>query len=397
MTSHRSTSWRALALLGVAPGLLLVLCAPSAGAQEAPAPAPPDDPPATDAPPGPQGACGAYDLDLGGAGQRSGEEDAAFVEAWRPSLEAAAACVRAAGSERSCVEVQGQYDANTFDTAVARSMGGQRAAQLHRARGRSEAVVTELAAMGVPYERIRHRPPPAEPTYRGVRVKVIRECLPPPSETEMPAWAASPEVLAGSQTETGLVAAPPPAAAPAPEPPVVGPFSIDAALTLGFLMSDADDAFSLGLRAAFGWGEGRHYARALIALGTADDLEQRAHIAWGVSGGFRPLRWLRLGGVFSQRFGTYEAFDPWFERSWHLGVESEQRIADLDRVSVWIGESLSPIGARYQRATIENGEPINSADRRDYAMQAQLVVTVRGHIAAGAGLPGTYAPSDDGR
>jgi hypothetical protein len=379
--------------------LAIVLPARSISAQESP---PSGEPPSAEPPgesgePGaePQLACdGAFDLDLGGAAQRSGEEGATFVESWRPSLEAATACVRAAGAERTCVEVQGQYDDHTFDTAIARSMGGQRAAQIHRARGRSEAVVTELAEMGVPYDRIRHRPPPAQPTYRGVRVQLLRDCLPPPAEAEMPEWASTPEVLAENLTETGLVAGPTPAAEPRPRP-VVGPFSIDGALALGFSMSGADDAYSLGLRTAFGWGEERLYARVLFELGTADDLEQRAHVGWGVSGGFRPVRWLRLGGVFTQRFGTYEAFDPWFEWSWHLGVEAEQRVAELDRVSVWIGESLSPIGARYQRATIANGQPFDSADRSDYAMQAQLVITVRGHIAAGAGLAGTHDRARD--
>ncbi len=394
MTTARAASRHRGASLVVT--LAVLLCSRPAGAQEdaAGGAEPPADPQPATAPADP---CSAYDLTLDGAGRRSEDETAAFVESWRPSLEAAAACVRAPGAERSCIEVQGQYDEHTFDTAVARAMGGQRAAQIHRARGRSEAVVTELAEMGVPYDRIHHRPPPATATYRGVRVQVLVECVAPAPEAAMPGWAASPEVLAESLRATGLMepAAPAPAAPEEPPSPAVGPFSIDGTVLFDFMMSRPSDAFGFGARTGFGFGENLFYARLFFGIGTADQLEQRAQVFWGASGGLRPLRWLRVGLLFTHRFGTYQAFDPWFEQSWHLGLEAEQRIVDLGRVSVWVGESLSPVGARTQRATVDGGQVLNSADRRDYALDAQLLVTVRGHLRAGAGLPGSPARAAD--
>src|SRR5690606_12426879 len=167
----------------------------------------------------------------------------------------------------ACVEVQGQYDDHTFDTAVARALGGQRSAQIHRARGRADAVVGELAEMGVPYDRIHHRPPAAKPTYRGVRVQILPQCV--GISSEMPEWASSPEVLAESLRQVGFGEEQREVAPPAPEPEVpFGPFSFEGGLGLDLLLGGPRDAIGGGLRVGAGWGEDRGYLRVFATFGT---------------------------------------------------------------------------------------------------------------------------------
>ncbi|MFW6023385.1 MAG: hypothetical protein ACOC9O_01450, partial [Myxococcota bacterium] len=196
-------------------------------------------------------------------------------------------------------------------------------------------------------------------TFGGATLHVINDCL--------PARVAEPQASAREH----------------------GPFSVDGRLGLGLFLTSPEDAFTADLRAGFGWGEDRFYARVFASLGTADRLEQRVAWEWGLAGGLRPLRWLRVGGRFTHRFGTFETFDTWLVQSWLLGVESEQRILEGDRVSVWIGEHISPLGLRKQRATVQNATVIDTADRVDYAFVAGVSIIVRGHLRAGRGLVGS--------
>lgn len=340
-------------------------------------------------------ACGVLDLALEGASARSETEEADFSPAWQPRLEEGAACLAAPEHARACLEVQGQYDDQVFEPAIARALGGHRAAQLHRARGRAEAVIAALADLGVAYDRIRHRPPPAAATYRGVQIRVLDDCLAAPPVAQMPAWAATPEALATSLNQAGLVAAPPAPVVvePPPPPPPIGPLSVDGALRLDFATTRPEDSFAFGVRTAIGWGENRLYLRAILGMGTSDRLVQRAHVEYGLGGGFRPLRWLRVGGLFLHRVGSFRAFDPWLEQELFLAVESEQRLVQLARVSVWVGETLAPLGFRVQRATVVSGQYVNSHDTLDYAFAAMLTVTVRGHLRAATGAPGSYRPT----
>ncbi len=332
------------------------------------------------------------EMRLEGASTRS-DEDAAFREDWRPALHRAAECLAAIEHDRACIEVQGQFDDRTFGGDMRRVVGGSEAAQIQRARGRSGAVVSELVdSLGVDYTRIRERPPGTEPTYRGVRLRVVDDCLPgPPPAAELPEWASSPEALEATMRQRGLVQdAPDPEPEPEPEEagPTFGPFSIDTALTLGLIQVEPNDGYTVDLRLSAGWGEDFVYARAFVGLGTSDALEQRTAFEWGLAGGIRPLRWLRVGGRFTHRLGTLRPFETWLEQSWLIGIESEQRIVQTERVSIWIGEHLTPFGWRLQRASVDNGGVIDTPNRSDYAFVAGISFIVRGHLPQRREWPG---------
>lgn len=322
--------------------------------------------------------CGDYQLK--GASQAAGDPEVTFVEAWRPQLAEVAACLARPDAAQSCVEVQGQFDDQSFPPAVERALGGQRAAQLDRAKGRSDAVATELDTIGVPYERIRRRPPPAVASFRGVRLRVLPTCVAAAQNATLPDWLASPEAAAraldGARAKPVGVA-PPPARDPAPK---VGRYSADGAASFSALITTRDDAFAFGLHAGLGVGVKRFYARIHIGAGTADRLEQRAFFEWGAAAGGLVKPWLRVGGALKHRIGTYRLGDPWYEQAWTFGVESEQRIASVGAVSFWIGEAVLPAGFRVQRGTVDNGEPVDSPDTLHYAMRFDAQLIVRGNF-----------------
>src|SRR5690606_6711081 len=121
--------------------------------------------------------------------------------------------------------------------------------------------------------------------------------------------------------------------------------------------------------------------------------EQRAWMNFGVSGGVRPLRWLRVGALFAHRYATFEPSKTWLERSFHLAVEAEERVVQFGPLSVWVGQILSPLGWRHQRASVVNGEVFDSPNRRDYVLEASLLVMLRGHLDLGKSLRGTWRPT----
>lgn len=323
-------------------------------------------------------SCDTYELR--GASQTADDPEVTFVEAWRPTLHEVATCLARPEAAQSCIEVQGQFDEQSFPPAVERALGGRRAAQLDRAKGRSDAVATELDAVGVPYERIRRRPPQAVASYRGVRLRVLPGCVATAHAAALPEWLASPEAVAQALERTRarpVAIAPPPARDPAPP---LGPFSVDGAARFGALITSADDAFAFSVNAGLGYQRKRFYARVNLGAGTADRLEQRAFFEWGASAGGLVRPWLRVGGALAHRVGTYRLRDPWYEQAWAFGVESEQRLASLGAVSVWLGESISPAGFRVQRGTVKNGEPVDSPDELHYAARFDAQLIVRGNF-----------------
>lgn len=333
-----------------------------------------------------QEACGERRLD--GAADSAGDPQVTFVEAWRPALDEMRACLEAA-PEDACLEVQGQYDDHSFPPAIERSLGSATAAQHQRARARAAEVISRLAELGTPYARVRERPPAQAPSFRGAIVRVVPGCLartaePAPAQPllSLPAWLSSPDALASA-----LQAIDDASDAPAPPPPR-GPWTFDGGASFAFSMSGETDAFSFAPRLAVGWGVTDLYVRAFVGAGTADELEQRAFFEWGASIGGHPMEWWSIGATFTHRLGTLRVGLPVFEQSFFLGATSEQRVVDLGAVSIWLYESLSPLGLRHRRGTVENGAPQDIPDHLDYAVRGEVMLVIRGHLDAAFRGPG---------
>jgi|GEM_PF-3236157 len=331
-------------------------------------------------------ACGELRLD--GAADAAGDPEVTFVDAWRPALDELRACLDA--SADTCLEVQGQFDDRSFPSAIERSLGSAEAAQIQRAGARAQAVITELVERGVPYGRLRERPPARLASYRGVLVRVVPGCIPSTAASSepsmvvnaLPAWLQTPEATAAALRGAEL-ASPPEEVVP----PQRGPWSIEGAAAFAFQLSGETDAFSFSPRLGVGFSEGGAYVRAFLGVGTADELEQRAYLEWGASVGGELAPWCTVGATFTHRIGTFRVGQPWYEQSFFLGLTSEQRVLDLGVVSFWLHETISPLGLRLRQGAVEYGAPVNIPDRMDYAARFEAMFVVRGHLDSDAHAP----------
>ncbi len=333
--------------------------------------------------------CTTRELHLDGASAQYGADETHFREEWRPALTAAKDCLGREEHARSCLEVQGQYDELTFDASVTRALGSERAAQLHRARARGEAVLSELHTLGVGAERLRQRPPPTGPTYRGVSITLVPQCLPEPVPADLPAWASSPEAIASELEQRGLLRAPDPP--PSPPPPLFQPppsvpvrqtsgLWLDVGLDAGVMLGKPSPFVLGGPHAGLGWASRYAYVRGLVALSLGYLVEQRLGVEYGVTGGYRGLPWLEVGVLLGHRIASRALFEPWLSQSWRVGVESSQRVWVLEHWSVWLTEAVAPIGGRLDRAMVVQGRVFDINDQRNYAPRLDLSVSVRGQI-----------------
>ena len=333
-----------------------------------------------------QGACTEQRLD--GAADAAGDPEVTFVEAWRPLLEGLRACLDA--SADTCLEVQGQFDDRSFPLAIERSLGSAEAAQIQRAGARAQAVITELVDRGVPYSRLRERPPARLASYRGVLVRLVPGCIassfvqtePTMVVSALPAWLQTPEATAAALREAERADEP-----DAPAPPRRGPWSIEGAASFAFQLSGETDAFSFSPRLGVGFSADSAYVRAFLGVGTSDELEQRTYLEWGASVGGELAPWCTLGATFTHRIGTFRVGQPWYEQSFLLGVTSEQRVLDLGVVSFWLHQTISPLGIRLRQGAVEYGAPVNIDDRMDYAARFEAMFVVRGHLDSDALAP----------
>lgn len=338
--------------------------------------------------------CTTQELRLDGASAEYNAADIHFSEQWRPLLLHARDCLGRPEHARSCLEVQGQYDERTFERAVTRALGSERAAQLHRARARAEAVLSELHALGVSAERLRHRPPPAAPTYRGASVTLVAGCMPEPAQAELPAWASSPEALASELKQRGLLSNPEPAPQPSPlSPPSPAPqpsaapqspppraFWIEAGAEIGGMLGDPEPFVLGGPRVGFGGVGSWLYLHGSVALSLGGLPEQRTGFEYMVAGGVRALPWLEVGALFGHRIASHVPLEPWLSQSWRVGVESAQRLVSSERWSLWLTEAVAPLGARIDRAVVVNGQVFDIDDQRNYALRMDIGLSVRAQI-----------------
>lgn len=335
--------------------------------------------------------CSTRELHLDGASAQYGADETHFREEWRPELETARACLERDEHARSCIEIQGQYDELTFDVSVARALGSERAAQLHRARARGEAVLSELHALGVGAERLRERPPPTGPTYRGVSITLVARCLPEPVSAELPSWASSPEAIASELEQRGLLQesvpppqpSPPQPSPPHPTPPPETPTDalwLAAALDLGVMLGEPTPFVLGGPQVGAGWTGEHAYARGFVGLSLGYLPEQRMAVEYGLSGGYRALSWLDFGLLLGHRVASRALFEPWISQSWRVGLESSQRVWESGEWSFWLTEVVTPLGGRLDRAVIVQDRVFDINDQRYYAPRVDVLVSVRRRV-----------------
>lgn len=160
--------------------------------------------------------CGNGNWKLDDAGSNPNLEDVTYNEQWTPVLKEIARCVSERQTQGSCLDIRGHSDAIQFSPAVIAAYGSAQAAQMVRARSRSEIVISKLHGMGVKPQLLRLIPPSFEPTFRGVSIELVPECVnspaAPPGRTGSPDAAEStpqvPEALRGGPSGERAESAP---------------------------------------------------------------------------------------------------------------------------------------------------------------------------------------------
>lgn len=284
-------------------------------------------------------ACKGGAWQLKGAPQDS-EEDASFNADWVRDLDEVATCLKDERLARTCVMVQGRYDEAPFVGPVGKALGGQTAAQTLRARGRALRVLSWLYDAGVPPARIRERPPPSQPSWRGVLVELLVGCVPPKPEPVI--IAAQPDMEqvravvrealaeqpAGEKTQLIHVELPP------PPPDTPGPWWLSAGVGVGGLFADGADNVATGLtRIGAGWTGQHTYAQLHGGLTFGSETGQSRGWETGLGLGWHALHWLDVGARAGHRVSGADFTEPWADQAWFGGVESAQcqtMVAGLD-------------------------------------------------------------------
>ncbi len=274
-------------------------------------------------------ACGdaAWQLANAPAGSKV---DASFSEAWEADLQRIVACLERPAKARACVAVQGRYDATPFEGSVSKALGGETPAQLLRARGRALRVLSRLHDLGVAPNRLLERPPPTGPSFRGVHLELLADCLPAPPEPVVIAPLAPDAgqirvVVDEAMAERGVgsptvVKVAMPSAADAP-----GPWWFSAGgAAVGLLADGVDTGFVGEARVGFGWTGPQTYGRIDTGLAIGSPVGQSRGLASGLGAGLHLLEWLELGVRVGHRISGEDFTAPWTDQLWYGAVESSQ-------------------------------------------------------------------------
>jgi hypothetical protein len=306
--------------------------------------------------------------------------DVSFNQDWFPVLHEVAECLQKPEFASACVWVQGQYDELTFADAIVRALGSQHAAQVYRARGRADRVISELYALGVPPDRIVATPPPVGPTYRGVELLIRPNCkAPPPAAQEETRRIEAPEPNASTRATD-----PPPLIPSAEITPVrtrlpLKPWWLEAGVVGGAMVVNPNDVYYFAARPAIGWSK-NWYGRGFLGFSIGDNHEQRVGFEWGLAGGYVLTERLQVGAIGSHRIASRRPAKAWLEQSWSLGIEVAERLLRVGTTTLWLSESLWPLSFRKQRAVYRNGTLVDIDDRTNYAPRLELSLAIRAHV-----------------
>lgn len=314
----------------------VILFAVSSGASSLPTSVPTNEDP-----------CAESRWQLTGANAQVGKDvDAIWQPAWQPTLETIAACAKQARNAFACLEVQGQFDEAHFSKTVTDAFGGSEGVQNIRAQSRASKIVSVLYQLGVGATHLREVPPPSGPTYRGVAITLVSECLAQPP----PPLVVAPASLPASQ---------PVAVAPVPKVRRTNRVWLGAGLNLSLWVDKPDNTFAAVVQGAGGWNDKWLYARAALGVSFGFTNEQHVGGEFLLAFGARPLPWLEVGLAATMRWSTYALGVPWLEQSWSLGLDSGQMIYRIDDLtSLWVHELIAPVGQRMRRGEVDGGDVV---------------------------------------
>lgn len=283
---------------------------------------------------------------LEGAAVQPGPE-ATFKPDWHATLATVERCLDARPD--ACVRVRGHYDATAFDPSVVHAFGSEQAAQLARARGRSEQAVARLYDLGVEGWRLQHVPPPMAPSWRGVSLTLVERCRPvPPAAPPSAAPEPPPEPPAAT------IESPPRATAVAVVERDGGPLPLALLGALGgdVLAVEGAAEWSGRLRLGIEWQSLSWYAHlgGGVTLSGVDARARGGDVLVGAGHRLRP--WLALGLYATVGQGSTGFTDGWMHRTWAVGVEVAECYTVYPGGRICAEQRLSPLGRRAQRALI---------------------------------------------
>lgn len=318
--------------------------------------------------------CSASSWNLDGASSSPKEDGSAtFVSTWNPVLDEIAACVSDPSHAYTCIEIQGQFDELAFSPGVIAAFGSEEAAQKARARARADAVREKLEEKGVGPERLRQRSPGASPTFRGVRLTLLSECLPRAelSESDRQALAEARAIIANPPTRTVEVVRE--VKVPTGGFDLPFPLYTEAGLHGGLAFPEAGPALSPIVSVAIGGKVDQVYGRMEGRI--ASDTAESRRGGWGLraAGGMELHSLLALGLVGDLQWSSVGLSEAWLERSFRLGVEGTQCLIRLGEGSAFcLRQSLFPFGSLARRGTIRDGVLKVHEKVSEYLLSAEL-------------------------
>lgn len=303
--------------------------------------------------------CDARQWSLDGASARADEAgEAALPATWLPQLDQIASCLQEPAAARACLEVEGRHDDRLFPPEVVRAFGGQEAAQAARARGRATLALQELRGRGVPADRLREVPPPAGPSFRGVSIRLVPDCLPAAAQLSDEDRRLLDEARALIEEKKATPPPPPPAPPqqqPEPQQSRLQGFA-DVSLHGSLATADSATVASPGLRLAAGAKAGWLAARIGVGAATSNREAQQNALEAFVAAEFHVLPWLSVGPVAGLRFGAPATDAPWLERSFHAGFEAAQHLLTFgENNHLLLQQAVLPFASQERRGEIGNG------------------------------------------
>lgn len=353
--------------------------APTAEPTAEPAAAPPAEPPSA------QPACTSEVWRLSGASVAA-HEAASFNPAWAPEVAEMLTCLREAEAHGACLLLQGHFDVDRADDpGVLQAFATDPERRAARAKAQAAVLATHLYQGGAQPGQLHTVPARTERTFRGVLVRLERNC---------PTLQLG-ELMARADAEPASASTAPPAPAPAPAPPAPSPLGITV-----FLQHQADVTHTEGWRYAAPTHLGISLRPAHVyvdgALGVVLGPERIARVGYQarLNAGYRGLlgsllgETLRLGLAAGYRQSSQRAFDAWLSRSWWLGVHLAQCVgvdghtlgSDDNRWALCAEQTLAPLGERATRATVLRDRvyilPQESRYRVGFDLGVRLEVTL---------------------
>ncbi len=256
--------------------------------------------------------------------------------------------------------MQGRFDEMRFEGAVGDALGSQTAAQGLRAQGRALRVVSWLHDAGVAPNRIRELPPPSTPSWRGVQVSLLPDCVPAPEPVAATpdaeqvrvavreALEKEPELAEGRAPHTIQVTLPP------PEPDEPGPWWLSAGGGVGGMFADGTDDVAAGITRL---GVGRTDVHTYVylqtgltfgsATGQSRGLESTLGLGWH-------RNWLYVGARAGHRISSSEYSDPWSDQAWFGGLEGAQCLAIAEGLLACAEEMVG--GGQWTQRAVELGD-----------------------------------------